>query len=163
MTIKQYAFLAHSHLRTQGFASLRRSQVHDLLAAAAGFATHAAFHHQAAWCDVACRDTGLTPDRGRVIQRCMQFGMSPEEAERAAQGLESFLGTCGYAPVRLDELIAALANDENELADADEAGSDVVAEWVSAELISRMKQGSDALLGEYRCCSKDWRQPRRAA
>lgn len=69
MTIKQYAFHVHAYLRAQGTASLARSQVHELLAAAAGFATHAAFHHQAAWCDVAWRDTGLAPDEDRVIQR----------------------------------------------------------------------------------------------
>ncbi|MEN5100309.1 hypothetical protein [Stenotrophomonas sp. TWI809] len=148
MTIKQYAFHAHAYLRTQGFASLTRSQVHELLAAAAGFATHAAFHHQAAWCDVAWRDTGLTPDRDGVIQRCLHFGMLPEEAKGAAHGLVSFLGTFGYAPVGLEELIAALASDEDKWSGADKAGSGVVAEWVSAELISRMQQGFDALVGE---------------
>ncbi|MBZ3284274.1 hypothetical protein IPR19_08715 [Xanthomonas perforans] len=148
MTIKQYAFHAHAYLRTQGFASLTRSQVHELLAAAAGFASHAAFHHQAAWCDVAWRDTGLMPDRDRVVHRCLHFGMPLVEAERAAQGLVSFLDSSGYAPVRFEELIVALASDEDEWADKDEAGSDVVAEWVSTELISRIQQGHDALLGE---------------
>lgn len=151
MTIKQYVFHAHAHLRAQGFASLTRSQVHELLAAAAGFATHAAFHHQAAWCDVAWRDTDLTVDEDRVIQRCLHFGMSPEEAERTAQGLVSFLGESGYAPVRFEELIAGIANDEDEWAEADEsdeADSAEVAEWVSINLIGRMQQGVDALLGE---------------
>lgn len=151
MTIKQYVFHAHAHLRAQGFASLTRSQVHELLAAAAGFSTHAAFHHQAAWCDVAWRDTDLTVDEDRVIQRCLHFGMSPEEAERTAQGLVSFLGESGYAPVRFEELIAGIANDEDEWAEADEsdeADSAEVAEWVSINLISRMQQGVDALLGE---------------
>lgn len=49
MNIKQYAFHVHAHLRAQGMASLTRSQVHELLTATAGFATHAAFQHQAAW------------------------------------------------------------------------------------------------------------------
>lgn len=148
MTIKQYAFHVHAHLRAQGLASLTRSQVHELLAAAAGYATHAAFHHQAAWCDVAWRDTGLAPDEDRVIQRCLQFGLSPDEAARAAQGLVSLLGASGYAPVRFEELISALGNDEDEWAEADEAESAVVAEWLSIGLISRMQQGCDALLGE---------------
>ncbi|KMM74775.1 hypothetical protein ACP93_14700 [Xanthomonas sp. NCPPB 1128] len=129
-------------------ASLTRSQVHELLAAAAGYATHAAFHHQAAWCDVAWRDTGLAPDEDRVIQRCLQFGLSPDEAARAAQGLVNLLGASGYAPVRFEELISALGNDEDEWAEADEAESAVVAKWLSIGLISRMQQGGDALLGE---------------
>lgn len=148
MTIKQYAFHVHAYLRAQGTASLTRSQVHELLAAAAGFATHAAFHHQAAWCDVAWRDTGLAPDEDRIIQRCLHFGLSHEEAVRSAQGLVCFLGASGYASVRFEELIAALASDEDEWAEADEAESPVVAQWLSIALISRMRQGFDALLGE---------------
>ncbi|MGO4556614.1 hypothetical protein AB4Y84_20725, partial [Stenotrophomonas sp. 2YAF22] len=149
MTIKQYVFHVHAYLREQGFASLTRSQAHELLAAAAGFSTHAAFHHQAAWCDVAWRDTDLTTDEDRVIQRCLHFGMSPEEAERTAQGLVSFLGESGYAPVRFEELISALTGDHDEWAEAEEMESDVVAEWVSINLTSRMQQGLDALLGKF--------------
>ena len=151
MPIKQYAFHAHAHLQAQGFVSLTRSQAHELLAAAAGFATHAAFHHQAAWCDVAWRDTDLKPDEDRVTQRCLHFGLSPEAAKGAAQSLVSFLNTSGYAPVRFEELIAALASDEDEWAEADESGeadSAEVAEWVSINLISRMPQEFDALLGK---------------
>lgn len=148
MTIKQYAFHAHAYLRAQGSAPLTRSQVHELLAAAAGFATHAAFHHQAAWCDLAWRDAGLAPDEDRVIQRCVHFGLSPEEAARAAHGLVSFLDAAGYAPVRFEELIAALASDEDEWADSDETEPAVVADWLSTALVSRMQQGFDALLSE---------------
>lgn len=149
MTIKQYAFLTHTHLRAQGFTSLTRSQIHELLAAGAGFATHAAFHHQAVWCDVAWRNTGLTPDEYGVIQRCLHFGMSPDEAERSAQGLVSFLGASGYAPVRLEELIAAFASDEDDWEEAEEPGPAVAADWVSTDLVGRMQQGFDAMLGEF--------------
>jgi len=149
MTIKQYAFLAHAHLRERGSASLTRSQIHELLAAAAGFATHAAFHHQAVWCDVAWRDTGLTPDEYGVIQRCLHFGMPPDEAERSAQGLVSFLGASGYAPVRLEELIAAFASDEDDWEEAEEPGPAVAADWVSTDLVGRMQQGFDAMLVEF--------------
>lgn len=148
MTIKQYAFHAHAHLRSQGLASPTRSQIHELLAAAAGFGTHAAFHHQAAWCDVAWQDSGLTPDRDRIIHRCLDFGMPPDEARRAAQGMVSFLGSSGYAPVRFEELIAAMAADEDEWRETDKPGWDEVPDWVSAELISRMQQGIDVLIGE---------------
>ncbi len=148
MTIKQYAYNLHAHLRALGLVSLARSQVHELLAAAAGFATHAAFQHQAAWCDVAWRDTGFPPDEDRVLQRCLQFGLSPEDSVRTAQGLGGFLGASGFAPVRFEELIAALGSAEDEWADADEAESPVFAEWISSALISRMGVGLDALLEE---------------
>lgn len=148
MTIKQYAFHVHAHLRAQGSESLTRSQVHELLAAAAGFASHAAFQHQAVWCDVAWRDTGLALDEDRAIQRCLNFGLSPEEAVRAARGLVSFLDASGYAPVRFEELIGALASEEDEWAEGDEAEAPAVAQWPSIALISRMQQGFDALLGE---------------
>lgn len=132
----------------QGSAPLTRSQVHELLAAAAGFATHAAFHHQAAWCDLAWRDTGLAPDEYRVTQRCLHFGLSPEEALRATQSLTNFLRASGYAPVRFEELIAALASNEDEWVEADEAESPVVAQSPSIALISRIQQSFDAMLGD---------------
>lgn len=138
MTIKQYAFHLHAHLRNQGLASITRSQVHELLSLAAGFATHAAFQHQAAWCDVAWRDAGLTVDSDRVVRRCLQFGLSPKEGARAAQSLTGFLGASGYAPVRFEELIAELEQDEDEWADSSEEESQAVAKWLSTAVISRM-------------------------
>lgn len=149
MTIKQYAFHAHAHLRAQGLLSLTRSQVHELLAAAAGFATHAAFQHQAAWCDLPWRAAAVPPDEDRIIQRCLQFRLSPEESARAAQGLASFVASSGYAPLRFEELIVALEDNEDEWADAEEAEPPAVATWISAALISRMDQGLETLLGEF--------------
>jgi hypothetical protein len=148
MTIKQYAFHAHAHLRAQGLRSLTRSHVHEILAAAAGFATHAALQHQAAWCDVPWRATAFPPHEDRVIQRCLQFGLSAEDAAGAAQGLAGFLAASGYAPVRFEELIAALEDNEDEWADAEETEAPAVTEWVSNALISRMDQGLEALLDE---------------
>ncbi|HEL3809203.1 TPA: hypothetical protein UMT89_000515 [Stenotrophomonas maltophilia] len=148
MTIKQYAFLVHAHLRAQGCASLTRSQVHELLAAAAGFSTHAAFHHQAAWCDVAWRDSGLVADEDRIIQRCLQFGILPEETKRIAKCLANFLEASGYAPVCFDELIAALASDQGEWMEMDEMKSPVVDTWISTILISRMQEDFDAMRGQ---------------
>lgn len=148
MTIKQYAFHVHAHLRAQGCTSLTRSQVHELLAAAAGFSTHAAFHHQAAWCDVAWRDTGLVADENRIIQRCLQFGISPEETKRIAKCLANFLEASGYAPVYFDELIAALASDQGEWMEIDEMMSPVVDTWISTILISRMQEDFDAMRGQ---------------
>lgn len=148
MTIRQYAFHVQAHLRERGSESLTRSQVHELMAAAAGFATHAAFHHQAAWCDVGWRDACLVPDGDRVIQRCLDFGMTPEGAERATRTLVSYLGASGYAPVRFEELIAAFASDEEEWTETDDAESAVAVDWVSTELVSRVQPGLDALLGK---------------
>lgn len=148
MTTKQYAFHAHSHLRAQRLTSLTRSQVHELLAAAAGYATHASLLHQAAWCDMPWCATAFPPDEDRVIQRCLQFGLSAEEAARAAQGLAGFVAASGYAPVRFEELIAALKDNEDERADAEEAEAPAVATWVSTALISRMDQGLETLLEE---------------
>ena len=148
MTIKQYAFHAHAHLRALGLPSLTRSRVHELLAAAAGFTTHAAHQHQAAWCDVPWRATAFPPDEDGVIQRCLQFGLSPEEAACAAHGLANFLSASGYASVRFEELIAALEDNEDRLSDAEEAEASAVAEWVSNTLVNRMDQGLETLFEE---------------
>lgn len=114
MTIKEYAFRAHAHLKSVGAPSLTRSHTHELLAAAAGYATHAAFQHDALWCDLEWRLVGRAPDQVRIRDRCVQLGLDVAEAQRASDGLATFLATSSYAPVRFDELAAAVEGDDED-------------------------------------------------
>lgn len=113
MTIKEYAFRAHAHLKSLGATSLTRSHTHELLAAAAGYSTHAAFQHDAVWCDIEWRLAGGEPDRGRIRDRCVQLGLDLTEAQRTTDGLATFLAASTFAPVRFDELAAAVDGDED--------------------------------------------------
>ncbi|WP_457096298.1 hypothetical protein [Lysobacter sp. P5_B9] len=113
MTIKEQAYRAHAFLQARGVTSLKRSHVHELLAAAVGYPTHAAFQHDAAWCDVPFSLTGIDPDSGAMRARCRELGLPAEACERVVEGLPLFLRDAGYAPVRFEALIAAVEEHED--------------------------------------------------
>lgn len=114
MTIKEQAYRAHAFLLTRGVTSLKRSHVHELLAAAVGYPTHASFQHDATWCDVPFSLTGIDPDSSAMQARCRELGLPADEGERVAEGLPIFLRDVGYAPVRFDALIAAVEGHEDD-------------------------------------------------
>lgn len=114
MTIKEQAYRAHAFLQARGVTSLKRSHVHELLAAAVGYATHAAFQHDATWCDVPFSLSGIEPDPSAMQVRCRELGLPADESERVVEGLPIFLHDAGYAPVRFDALIAAVEGLEDD-------------------------------------------------
>ena len=114
MTIKEQAYRAHAFLQVRGAASLKRSHVHELLAAAVSYPTHAAFQHDATWCDVPFNLTGIDPDLGAMRARCRELGLPADEGERVAEGLPLFLHDASHAPVRFDALIAAVEGHEED-------------------------------------------------
>lgn len=107
MTIKEQAYRAHAFLRARGVTSLKRSHVHELLAAALGYSSHAAFLHDAVWYAVPFSRAGIEPDRGAILTRCRELGVPVETGACVVEQLPGFLQDAGYAPVRFDELIAA--------------------------------------------------------
>lgn len=114
MTIKEQAYRAHAFLQARCVTSLKRSHVHELLAAAVGYPTHAAFQHDATWCDVPFSLTGIDPAPGAMRTRCQELGLPADEGERVAEALPLFLHDAGYAPVRFDALIAAVEGHEDD-------------------------------------------------
>lgn len=114
MTIKEQAYRAHAFLQARGVRSLKRSHVHELLAAAVGYPTYAAFQHDATWCDVPFSLTGIKPDLGAMRARCRELGLLADEGERIVEGLPLFLHDSGHAPVRFDALIAAVEGHEDD-------------------------------------------------
>lgn len=114
MTIKEQAYRAHAFLQARCVTSLKRSHVHELLAAAAGYATHAAFQHDAVWCDVPFSLTGIEPNPGAIRARCRELGLPADEGERVVEGLPLFMYDAGYAPVRFDALITAVEGHEDD-------------------------------------------------
>ncbi|MGA7437849.1 MAG: hypothetical protein WBW32_06930 [Luteibacter sp.] len=114
MTIKEQAYRAHAFLRARCVTTLKRSHVHELLAAAVGYDTHAAFQHDATWCDVPFSITGTDPDPDVIRSRCRELGLRADETGRVVEGLPIFLHDAGYAPVRFDALIAAVESDDED-------------------------------------------------
>ncbi|MDC8747300.1 hypothetical protein NY751_14710 [Xanthomonas campestris] len=114
MTIKEQAYRAHAFFQARCVTSLKRSHVHELLAAAVGYHTHAGFQHDATWCGVPFRVTGIDPDPDAIRSRCRKLGLPADEAERVVEGLPIFLHDAGHAPVRFDALIAAVEGDDED-------------------------------------------------
>lgn len=114
MTIKEQAYRVHAFFHERGVTSLKRTHVHELLAAASGYSTHAAFQHDATWCDVPFSLSGIDPDLGAIGARCRELGLAADAVEKVMSGLPTFLHEAGYAPVRFDWLIAAIEGDEDE-------------------------------------------------
>lgn len=114
MTMKDQAYRAHAALQAIGITSIRRSHVHELLAAAAGYASHAAFSHVATWCDTPYAMAGISPEARLLMSRCLQLGLTPIESARARDALIEFQQKEGYAPVAFEALIRTIDGDEGD-------------------------------------------------
>lgn len=114
MTIKEHAYRAHAFLQPRCVASLKRSHVHELLAAAVGYSTYAAFQHEATWCNVPLCLSGIDLAPGVMRTRCRELGLPAHEGEQVVEGLTLFLRGAGYAPVRFDSLIAAVEGHQDD-------------------------------------------------
>lgn len=107
MTMKDQAYRAHAALQTAGITSLKRSHTHELIAASLGYASHAAFQHEATWCNTPCSVAGIQPSAEYIRRRCLDLGLPADEAVRAADALIEFQLEQGYAAVSFEALIAA--------------------------------------------------------
>lgn len=114
MTIKEQAYGAHASLQARGVTSLKRSHIHELLAAAVGYATYAAFQHDATWCDVPFSLTGIESDLSVLKTRCAEFGLPADEVRKIVEALPQFQRDAAYAPVRFEALINAVDGYQDE-------------------------------------------------
>lgn len=114
MNIKEQAYRAHASLQASGVTSLTRSQTHELLAAAVGYGTYAAFQHDATWCEVPFGVAGIETDLVLLKARCTQLGLQPDEVLKVADALPRFQHETGYTPVRFEWLIDAFDNYEDD-------------------------------------------------
>ena len=126
MTMKDQAYRAHAFLQANGISSITRSQVHELLAAAVGYASHAAFQHAGTWCDTPCDVAGIQPSAEFIQARCLELGVATEESSRITNALIDFQLGQGYAPVRFEALIDAVDVFE---------GDPSWQEWISNEIM----------------------------
>ena len=126
MTMKDQAFRAHVLLHARKIALIGRSQVHELLAASLGYASHAAFQHVATWCNTPLASAGIQPSRELTQARCQEFGLKRDDSIRVANVLAEFQVEHGYAAVRYDALVAAV-----DIFDGDPSWQ----QWVHTEII----------------------------
>lgn len=128
MTLKELAHAAQRHLQTRAGCAIKRSHVHELLVAAFGYQSWAAFLSQ---CVLADAGVGTAPDGppSLLIGRAVQLGYEQSVATEIAGAMLAFIAKRQIAFVRWSELAGllsppparAMVDDELEDDEDDEA------------------------------------------
>jgi hypothetical protein len=128
MTLKELAHLAQQTLHTRAGCPVRRSHVHELLAAAFGHRSWAAFLSDSVLADssVEAAPTGGLPG---LIGRAVQLGHEQQAAATVAITLQAFIAEHRLSAVSLADLRAALlpaaqVADRDDLDDDDDGWAD---------------------------------------
>jgi hypothetical protein len=128
MTLKELAYVAQSRIQARIGSPVKRGHVLELLAAAAGFRSWAAFDAAALLADTGTNGQALLA-RGLIAGRAIQLEYPTPDAELAATVLIELTGELQLSFVEWQTLTAALHassplsreafDDEDELADED--------------------------------------------
>ena len=132
MTMQEQAYRAHEYLLAAGITSIKRSHIHELLAASLGYASHAAFQHDATWCSSPFTVAGIEPSIDGMRARCAELGMTPEVGVDVTSVLTHFQMDQGYAAVSFEALVAAV-----DIFDGDPSWN----QWVSTEITEPGRRG----------------------
>ena len=134
MTLKELAHSAQQHLQTLAGVQVKRSHVHELLAAAFGYSSWAAFRSESLLADAGVGDT-LASKSPQLIGRAVQLGYGQAESVLLADAVVALamarqVSCIRWIDVRDALAVAPVLVDENRLDDEDE-------EWDDDEEASR--------------------------
>lgn len=128
MTIKQFAFEVQSSLRKAHGIDLKRSHVHEVLAALFGFASYAALTTQRVLAQHDGRRQAAPPDIAGAATRALDMGYAPPMPPIIAMLLAGQAETERLAVFTLDEVLATLgiegSDDESSEPAAAASGDD---------------------------------------
>lgn len=176
MTLKELAHSAQQHLQTLAGVPVKRSHVHELLAAAFGYSSWAAFRAESLLADAGVGDA-LAGKSPQLIGRAVQLGYGQAASVLLADAVVAFAMARQVSCIRWTDVRDALAVapvlvDENRLDDDDEdwdedeaprpapiAGPDPHRFLSSPLLVDGLEQMADGAAGEvhqvlatmYRC------------
>lgn len=124
MTLKEFAHLAQQALQDRAGCSVKRSHVHELLAAAFGHQSWAAFHSEAVLSDagIGSAPTGGLPE---LIGRAVQLGYPQSAAAIIATTLQSLIAEHRLSAISWADLRATLipppkVDDRDDFGDDDD-------------------------------------------
>lgn len=125
MTLKELAHAAQQSLQSRAGCDVKRSHVHELLAAAFGHSSWAAFLSESVLADGGIGDApaGMSP---RVIGRAVQLQYAQGAAVEMAGALLAFVAERQLSSVRWSDLAAVLTPARRA---ADDDGRDDAEEW----------------------------------
>ena len=126
MTMQEQAYRAHQYLQAAGITLIKRSHIHEVLAASLGYTSHAAFQHNGTWCNSPLTVAGIKPSSERMRTRCVELGFTPEESLGVTHAMIQFQLDQGYAAVSFEALIDAV-----DLFEEDSSSN----QWVSTEIV----------------------------
>jgi hypothetical protein len=128
MTLKELAHLAQQAIQDRAGCPVKRSHVHELLAAAFGHRSWAAFHSEAVLADagIGSAPTGGLPE---LIGRAVQLGYPQPAAAIIATSLQSLVAKHRLAAISWSDLQATLmpppkVEDRDDLDDDEEGWDD---------------------------------------
>lgn len=118
MTLKELAHTAHQHLQTRAGCAVRRSHVHELLAAAFGYQSWAAFLSESLLADAGAGDA---PEDASplVIGRAVQPGYGQSDSAEMARALLAFVAERKLSAVRWSEVTALLESSPRSTNESD--------------------------------------------
>ncbi len=129
MTLKELAHSAQQHLQTLACVPVKRSHVHELLAAAFGYSSWAAFRSESLLADARVGEALLAGTSPQVIGRAVQLGYGQAASVLLADAVVAFAMARQVSCIRWMDVGEALAVapvlvDENRLDDEDEEWDD---------------------------------------
>lgn len=126
MTLTELAHTAHQHLQTRAGCAIKRSHVHELLAAAFGYQSWAAFLSESLLADA---DVGDAPEDAlpRVIGRAVQLGYGQSAFVEMGGALLGFVAERKLSAVRWSEVTALLESPSRSTNEGDGDDDDEVA------------------------------------
>jgi hypothetical protein len=119
MTLKELAHTAHQHLQTRAGCPIKRSHVHELLAAAFGYQSWAALLGEALLADAGVGDAPRDASP-RVIGRAVQLGYGQSASVEMAGALLELAAERKLSSVRWSEITALLERSPGSTNDADQ-------------------------------------------
>lgn len=108
MTIKQLAFETHQYLQTTTGATFKRTHVYELLAAALGFNSYAAFSADYIFTQNSISSKHPDKHEDHVGRRCLELGYPPETSLLIARALPHRMEEQDIGCIRIGDLVAHL-------------------------------------------------------
>lgn len=134
MSIKQLCFDAHTQLRDQHGIAVRRTHLHELLAALLGFNSHAALVADAVIGQVRQTMRFTSDDLTRLSKRCLALGYPAAESQRIVDAITALAANHRLVAVDVKHLVTLVAGDtagwdvdDEEMPDG--AGIDQASPW----------------------------------
>ncbi|MES2015077.1 MAG: hypothetical protein V4484_01170 [Pseudomonadota bacterium] len=111
MTIRELAYDAQQHLQVSTKNLFKRTHVYELLAAAFGFKSYAAFGVDTVFTELRPNENREPPQSALITRRCIELGYQPDKTVLVPAALESFLSQRQIGVASISSLIRYLRGD----------------------------------------------------